>query len=271
MHTRLPARSARVQCSFDSVTIRPPAASAAANLRAPVAGHRHVHVHRVAQRLRGVELLHPDGRAVAERVDDVVVGERRVAEDRRPERLVDLVGLRGDGELDLLDRRPVGCCAAGPRDGRDRARKLDVLRFEPPHVAGQPYRQPRAGDGEDGSRAIDAWRRRRSPRRGAPPPPSSRRGTLPSRRRGAPPSRRRHRPPGTPSSRPRSSQPSPPPSPTRRRRRLRATSPHPRRAHHRAQSDDMPARRLPAPPRTARARRPATRLRPARGATRRCR
>jgi len=41
-----------------------------------LSSNRDVDVHRVAQRLVRAEFLHPDGRAVAQRVDRVVVGER---------------------------------------------------------------------------------------------------------------------------------------------------------------------------------------------------
>ncbi len=58
-----------------------------------LASEGHVDVHRVPQRLRRVQLLHPDGGSVAERVDGVVVGHRRVAEHRPPEANVDCVGL----------------------------------------------------------------------------------------------------------------------------------------------------------------------------------
>ena len=78
-------------------------------------GHRHVDVHRVAQRLAGVEFLHPHRRAVAQRVDGVVVGERRVAQHGAPEPDVEGTGLSGDRDLHLVHRRPVRDGAVGAR------------------------------------------------------------------------------------------------------------------------------------------------------------
>ena len=59
-----------------------------------LARHRDVDVHGVAQRLLLVELLHPDGGAVAERIDRVVTLHRRIAEHRAPEAQVNRIGLR---------------------------------------------------------------------------------------------------------------------------------------------------------------------------------
>jgi hypothetical protein len=94
MHTRLPARSARIQPAGASASskMRPPAARAAARRLDVLASDGHVDVHRVPERLGRVEFLHPDRRAVAEGVDGVVVVQARVPEDSAPEADVDRVG-----------------------------------------------------------------------------------------------------------------------------------------------------------------------------------
>ena len=80
MQTRLPARSARIQALAGAGLVDDAAAGRQGRGQAVLgllAGDGDVDVHRVSQRLGGVEVLHPDRRSVAERVDGVVVGQRR--------------------------------------------------------------------------------------------------------------------------------------------------------------------------------------------------
>ena len=113
-----------------------------------VVGDRHVDVHRVAQRLRRIQVLHPDRGALAERVDAVVVVHRRVAEDRAPEAEVDRIGLGGNGQLHLLHRAAVRDRATLPRHRRDRLRDRDMPRLGAPHLARQLHREPIRRDGQ---------------------------------------------------------------------------------------------------------------------------
>src|SRR5262245_21401155 len=57
-----------------------------------LASDRDIDVHRVPERLRRVQLLHPDRGAMPERVDAVVVGHPDIAEHSTPEREIDDVG-----------------------------------------------------------------------------------------------------------------------------------------------------------------------------------
>ena len=159
MQTRLPARSARIQARRRPRIVDDPAAGGERR-REPrlgvLARDRHVDVHRVSQRLRLVEVLHPHRRTVSERVDGVVVGHRVVAEHGAPEADVDRVGLGGDRELDLLDGGTVGGGAVRAGDRGDGPGELDVRRLELPHVAAQTYGQGRVGDREQRTRVGQA-------------------------------------------------------------------------------------------------------------------
>lgn len=73
-----------------------------------LASDGHVDVHRVPERLVRVELLHPDRRAVAERIDGIVVVYRRVPEGGAPEADLDRVGLGSYRYLNLLRTCAVG-------------------------------------------------------------------------------------------------------------------------------------------------------------------
>ena len=91
------------------------------------------------KRLGRGELLHPYRRPVAEWVDGVVVGPRRVPEDRPPEAKIDGVRFRCDRELNLLHGTAVGLDAIGSGDCRDGPCEPHVSRLELPEVAGQPH------------------------------------------------------------------------------------------------------------------------------------
>src|SRR5215469_2445540 len=79
---------------------------------------RHVDVHRVAQWLGLVELLHPDRRSVSKGVDRIVVGYRDVAEDGAPKTDVNRIALRRNGELHFLGGRTIRDRAVFPRNCR---------------------------------------------------------------------------------------------------------------------------------------------------------
>lgn len=89
-----------------------------------LARDRHIDVHRVPQWLGLIELLHPDCRSVAERIDRIIVGHGVIAEHSAPEADVHRLGLRGDRELYLLDGRAIGEGAVRSCDRRDRPRQL---------------------------------------------------------------------------------------------------------------------------------------------------
>ena len=84
--------------------------------------------------LFGIEVLHPDGRALAERVDAIVIVHRRVAEHRAPEAEVDRLGPGCDCQLNLLDGASVRGGTVLARDGRDGPGNLDVPGFGP-HIS----------------------------------------------------------------------------------------------------------------------------------------
>ena len=158
IQTRLPARSASVQCdgAWDSSTMRPPAASAACEARRDVlARDRHVEMHRVPQRLGLVELLHPDRRSVSEGIHRIVVSHRRVAEHSAPEADVNRIALRRDRELHLLDGRTIRGRTVRARDCRHGPRELDVSRLELPEVATQPDGEAGIGHREQHARALE--------------------------------------------------------------------------------------------------------------------
>ncbi len=103
-------------------------------------------MHRVPERLGRVEVLHPDRRAVTERVDGVVVGQARVPEDSAPEADVDRVGLRSDRQADLLRTGPIGDSTVCTRHRRNCPRKCDVPLLQPKHAAGQPHAETAISD-----------------------------------------------------------------------------------------------------------------------------
>ena len=114
-------------------------------------------MHRVAQRLRVVQLLHPDRGASPERIDAVVVRRGDIAQDRPPEAHIDRVRLRRDCKLDLLEHSRIGGGALLPSDCGDRSGELCVVSLEQPHVPREPHGQRRTRYGEDGTRFLDAW------------------------------------------------------------------------------------------------------------------
>ncbi len=106
-------------------------------------------MHRVPEGLRRAELLHPDGRPVAERIDGVVFGQRVVAEDGAPERDVDVGGLRRDRDPYFLDGAPVGDDAYRRSDPGHGVSELDVLRLDAEDTAGQPHVDVVGGDNNE--------------------------------------------------------------------------------------------------------------------------
>ena len=92
------------------------------------ASDRHVYVHGVPQRLGLVQILQPDRRTVAQPIDSVVFGQRRVPQGGAPEANIAIVGLRRDGVLDLLRGRPVGGGPMPACDRRDVPRQVERCR-----------------------------------------------------------------------------------------------------------------------------------------------
>jgi hypothetical protein len=99
---------------------------------------RHVDVHRMAQWLGLVELLHPDCRSVSKGVDRIVFRHRDVTEDRAPKTDVNHIAFRRDGHLHFLYGRTIRDRTLLPRSCRNGARELDVPWFEIPDVTTQP-------------------------------------------------------------------------------------------------------------------------------------
>jgi hypothetical protein len=97
----------------------------------------HVNVHRMSQCLDFIDLLHPDRRSVAKRIDCIVVGHWGVTEHSAPEVDVNHFLLRRDRELHFLDGRSIRDCSTLPRNRRNSACKLNVFRFELPDVTAQ--------------------------------------------------------------------------------------------------------------------------------------
>jgi hypothetical protein len=79
-------------------------------------------------------------------VDSVVFGQRRVPEGRAPEANIAIVGLRRDGELDLLRVRAVGDGPMPACDRRDGPRQVEMPSLQPPDAAGQPHGEAVIGD-----------------------------------------------------------------------------------------------------------------------------
>jgi hypothetical protein len=78
--------------------------------------------------------------------------QRRIAEDRAPEREVDRIGLGGHRHLDLLHGAAVGGGTLVAGDGRDGPGHRDVLSFGAPHLARELDRQPIGGRRQQGPR-----------------------------------------------------------------------------------------------------------------------
>ena len=192
MHTRLPAAVGE-DPARRGVGVVDDAASRGESRRHArldvLASDGHVDVHRVPERLVRVELLHPDRRAVAERVDGVVVGQRCVPEDSAPEADIDRVGLRSDRQLDLLRTCAVGDGTVRPRDRRDRPRRSMCRSSSRNTPRRQPHAETVVGDRQQSPRALEAGHAARPPRQAAPLRRATGRGTRQSRRRAAPPSR----------------------------------------------------------------------------------
>src|SRR5215831_765663 len=91
----------------------------------------------MAQWLRLVDLLHPDGRPVSEWIDRIVVGHRGITKHGTPETDVEGIVFRRDGHLHFLDGCTIGDRTLPPHHGRNGARELDVPRLEIPEVAAQ--------------------------------------------------------------------------------------------------------------------------------------
>jgi hypothetical protein len=120
----------------------------------------------VAQRLRLVEILHPDGGAVAEGIDRVVALHRRIAEHRTPEGKVNRVGLRRDRNLNLVRRTPVSYSTVCLRHHRNRTRKLNVWLLNNQLVTRQPHRHAIREQVDLGVGAIKAGHRSNRLRQG---------------------------------------------------------------------------------------------------------
>ena len=121
-----------------------------------LAGNRHVDVHGVPQRLVLVEILQPDRRTMAKRVDRVVVGQFGVTEHGAPEADIDGFGVRRDSELDFLRTAAIRDDPMLPCDRRDGSRQIDVPRLKPKDAARQPHRELVIGDRDEHTRAVDA-------------------------------------------------------------------------------------------------------------------
>ena len=80
---------------------------------------RHVDVHRMSQCLGLIDLLHPDRRSVAKRIDCIVVGHWGVTEHSAPEVDINHVLLRRDCELHFLDGGSIRDCSVLPRNRRN--------------------------------------------------------------------------------------------------------------------------------------------------------
>jgi hypothetical protein len=119
-------------------------------------GNRHVDVHRVPQWLGLVEILHPDRRPMAERIDRVVFGQFRVPEDGPPEAELHGFWMGRDGELDLLRPAAIRDGSLPSRDRGDGSRKLDVQRLQLEDTARQPHRELVSGDCDTHIRVLDA-------------------------------------------------------------------------------------------------------------------
>jgi hypothetical protein len=116
----------------------------------------HIDVHRMPERLVRVKFLHPDRRAVAERVDGVAVSQPCVPEDCAPETDFDRLGLRSYRQLNLLNSCAVGEGTLRPRDRRDCPRKVDVTLLQPKHTAAQPHAEMIVGERQKSARTLEA-------------------------------------------------------------------------------------------------------------------
>jgi hypothetical protein len=159
MQTRLPARSASTQAPGGTRIVDDAAACRERSRQAcldVLPGNGHVDVHRVPQWLGLVEILHPDRRSMAEWIEGVVVGHPGVPKHSPPEANIDGLGVRRDGELDLLCAGAIRDGSMLSRDGRDRSSKFDVSRLQLPNAARQPHGQLVIGNGYQHTRAFDA-------------------------------------------------------------------------------------------------------------------
>lgn len=68
-----------------------------------VPGDRHIHVHRMSQRLLGIQVLHPNGGSMTEPVGGPALSCWRIAQDGRPKPHVYLFGFGRDRRLQLLN------------------------------------------------------------------------------------------------------------------------------------------------------------------------
>jgi hypothetical protein len=112
----------------------------------------HVDMHGMAERFGWIQLLHPNGGPMADRVNAIVVGHRRIPEHRSPEAEVDAFWLGCDSQLDLLYCAAVGTGAVGRSNCRDGACDLDMPWLELPDVSGEPY-----GETVGCHRHQDSW------------------------------------------------------------------------------------------------------------------
>ena len=204
MQTLLPGRSARIHAPGRSDVVHDPPARRERGRQARLgvlAGDGHVDVHRVAQRLRRVELLHPDrrargraGRCRCRRASARSRG-RRARSRRRSRR-----AWRRSASWTSCTAPRSATAPLLPRHRGDGPRELDVPRLRCPQLAGQPHREPIRRRRSAALRRLEAGHLR--DRRGQPRRIDERRDPEDRRRarRGAPPSRRRRRRRGTPAS-----------------------------------------------------------------------
>lgn len=97
--------------------------------------HRDIQMHRVPQWLFLCNFLHPYCRAMSKRINRIVFGHRRIAENGTPKTNVHRLHLCRDGNLYLLHGGAVGKRALLPGGRRNRSRHFKMMAFKLPNVA----------------------------------------------------------------------------------------------------------------------------------------